>query len=151
MLQLGVCAKRVFGIFDRVLKRITAPIYLVLSPTFMILGTFCFCECIWMVHHQMGFFSSIFILTMQIIVDVIAPSLSKFSISICLLVLLNLCMHYFYAITISPGFIDRPPPRDYGKITMARGASWSEKGVNITPASLNECRRCKRVRPEVSI
>ena len=64
-------------------------------------------------------------------------------------------MNYFYAITISPGFIDKspPPPLDYGKKSMVvHGASsWSEKGINITPASLNECQKCKKVRPEVSL
>ena len=103
------------------------------------------------------------------IVDVIAPGLSYpiISIPICLLIALNLCMHYFYAITISPGFLD-DPPRDTGnsflwaqkpsldsdtkeKKTMIRGASWSEKGVKITPASMAECQKCKKLRPEVSL
>ena len=86
------------------------------------------------------------------IVDVIAPSLPIISIPICLLVLLNLCMQYFYALTVSPGFVDKPPPVDYKKRSMIRSASWSEKGVNIVPAYLNECRRigCKQVRPDVS-
>ena len=104
--------------------------------------------------------------THDAIVDVIAPSLSYpiISIPICLLITLNLSMHYFYAITVSPGFLD-DPPRDSGnsllwarkqnldtkgKKTMMRGASWSEKGVKITPASTAECRKCKKPRPEVS-
>ena len=64
-------------------------------------------------------------------------------------------MHYYYAITTttSPGFkfVD-DPPRDSGNSllarkpnldkeekTMIRGTSWSEKGVNITPAATTEC------------
>jgi hypothetical protein len=101
-----------------------------------------------------------------IIVDVVAPSLPYHNISmpICLLVLLNLCMHYFYVINTPPGFVDKPPPDsgysllwpqkpdlDKGKKTTVRSTSWSEKGINITPASTNECHKCKKVRPEVSL
>ena len=105
------------------------------------------------------------VFTHNVIVDVIAPSLEYpiISIPICLLITLNLCMHYYYAITIPPGFVDDPPrdsgnsllsrkPNlDKGEKTMIRGASWSEKGVKITPASTTECDICKKLRPEVSL
>ena len=98
--------------------------------------------------------------------DVIAPRLSYpiISIPLCLLVTMNLFMHYFYAVTISPGFLDDPPhdsannflwarkPNlDKEEKTMIRGASWSEKGVKITPASAAQCQKCEKLRPEVRL
>ncbi|KAJ7337032.1 hypothetical protein DFH08DRAFT_282705 [Mycena albidolilacea] len=46
--------------------------------------------------------------------DVIIPSLMWPLISgpICVLIALNLWMHYFYAITVPPGFADDPPVTD---------------------------------------
>ena len=101
-----------------------------------------------------------------ILVDVIAPSLPYpyISIPICILIVLNLCMHYFYAITTTSGIHDDPPreSRDIflwsqkpnlekeNKATV-RGASWSEKGVKITPAHATECQKCKTLRPEVKL
>ena len=97
--------------------------------------------------------------------DVIAPRLSYpiISIPLCLLVTLNLFMHYFYAITVSPGFLDDPPrdppnnflwarkAKDKGKQRMISGVRWSAKGTTkITPASTTKCRRCSKFRPEVS-
>ena len=76
-------------------------------------------------------------------------------------------MHYYYAVTVSPGFVDEAPryfengsrkpnfKLDKAKKRMERGASlnsgWSERGVKITSASLTECKKCKKVRPEVSV
>ena len=79
------------------------------------------------------------------IVDVIASSLSFPIISI-LLITLNLYMHYFYAITVSPGFLDDPPRdppnsifwvrklKDKGKqrMMMISGVRWS---VKVQPKS----------------
>ena len=107
-----------------------------------------------------------YVFTHDAVDDVIAPGLPYpfITIPICLLITLNLYMHYFYAVTISPGFLD-DPPRDSGnnllwvqkpnldkeKKTMARGASWSENGVKITPASMGQCQKCNKLRPEVSL
>jgi palmitoyltransferase len=101
------------------------------------------------------------------IVEVIAPSLPFpiISIPICLLITLNLYMHYFYAITVPPGFLDDPPrdpPRnsflwarkvkDKGKQRMISGVRWSAKGnTKITPAYTTKCRKCSKFRPEVSL
>lgn len=72
-----------------------------------------------------------------------------------------MCMHYIYAITVSPGFLD-DPPRDFGDNFLRardldkgektiRGASWPEKGVKITPAATTQCQKCNKIRPEVSL
>ena len=104
-----------------------------------------------------------FLLTIAI-VDVIAPSLPYpiISIPVCLLITLNLYMHYFYAITVPPGFLDDPPRdppnsflwarkvKDKGKQRMISGVRWSAKGTKITPASTTKCRKCSKFRPEVS-
>jgi len=97
--------------------------------------------------------------------DVIAPSLSYpiLSANIYFLIVLNLCMHYFYAMTTSPGFLDDPPRdsgnsflwarkpnSDKGEKKMIRAADWSEKGVKITPASTTKCEKCEKLRPERS-
>lgn len=132
-------------------------ICLILGHTFLLIGTICFCECIW--RSSDAFLH-------DAIDGVIAPSLSYpiISIPICLLVTLNLYMHYFYAVTISPGFLDDPPrdsvnsflwarksSLDKGENTMIQGASRSEKGVKITPASTAECQKCEKLRPEVNL
>jgi palmitoyltransferase len=82
----------------------------------------------------------------------------------CLLVTLNLYMHYFYAVTISPGFLDDPPrdpvnsflwarkPKlEKGEGTKIREASQSKNGVTIIPASMAQCKKCNKMRPEVSL
>ena len=77
-------------------------------------------------------------------------------------------MHYFYAVTISPGFLDDPPPHDSANSsfkflwarkpdlnkeekTMIRGASRSENDVNIRPAATAQCKKCEKLRPEVRL
>ena len=99
------------------------------------------------------------------IVEVIAPTLSYpyISIPICILIAVNLYMHYYYAITVPPGFLDDPPRKSGNSILWAqklkldtkekkkRGASWSENGVKITPASKAKCQKCEKLRPEVSL
>ena len=96
--------------------------------------------------------------------DVIAPSLSYsiISIPVCLLITLNMYMHYFYAITVPPGFLDDPPHasvnsflwarkvKDRGKQRMTSGVRWSAAVTKITPASTTKCLRCKKFRPEVN-
>lgn len=154
--------KRVRSCFEPLgglLETMAGPLCLTLAPTLILIGIICFCECIWRSLRRN--------FTHTAIVDVIAPSLSYpiISIPICLLITLNLCMHYLYVITVSPGFLDDPPHDsgnnflwvgnwDKGKKTMMpriRGTSWSEKGVKITPASKTKCQKCKKFRPEVSL
>ena len=148
------CFETLRGLFET----IEGPMCLALGHILLLLGTIGFCEYIWR--------SSDAFFTHDAIDDVIAPRLSYpiISIPICLLFTLNLYMHYFYAVTISPGFLDdsprdsgnsllwaQKPNLDKGGKTMTRGASWSEKGVKITPASTAECQKCEMVRPEVSL
>ena len=158
-----ICAKRVFSCFKTIERwgnKITGaagPFFVALAVILITLGTICFCERI--------LWSSNACFTQFSIVDVIAPSLpfSIISIPICLLIALNLCMHYFYAITVSPGFLEDPPrdpgngflwaqkAKDKGKQRMLTGGvRWSVKGAKITPASTTKCWKCRALRPEVS-
>lgn len=153
-----LCVKSCSKTLEKLCEIAAGPVCLTFGCILISIGTVCFCECIWR--------SSECVFTHDVIVDVIAPTLSYpiISIPICVLVALNVCMHYFYAITISPGFLD-DPARDSGKSflwarktnvdtkgkKMIRGASWSEKGVKITPASTAKCLKCEKLRPEVSL
>ena len=108
--------------------------------------------------------------------DIIAPSLSYpcISLPICVLINLNICMHYYYAATVSPGFVD-DPPHDSANSSFLRApkpnsdtvTNLNKKkmsttpidrtiqseflGVKITPASTTNCLKCEKPRPEVLI
>ena len=71
-------------------------------------------------------------------------------------------MHYYYVCTISPGFVDHPPPEAGHGILWAKkkgpsdrvmtGVRWSGVGsVKVTRAATTKCRKCGQVRPEVSV
>lgn len=97
-------------------------------------------------------------------VDVIAPNLPFpiITIPLCLLIALNLLMHYYYAVTVKPGFLGDPPHEtgsgllwaqrsDKGKRrALTRGVQWSSRGVKVTPAQYTKCWKCNKPRPEVS-
>ena len=173
LLATMICSKWVFKCFktlERCGDRVTGaagPLFIALALALLSIGTISFCEfyLIWTNPHT----KEIHILTVNAnIVDVIAPSLSFpiISIPICVLITLNLHMHYIYAITVSPGFLDDPPRdppnsilwarkvKDKGKQRMRTisGVRWSAKGTTkITPASTTKCRKCSKFRPEVSV
>jgi palmitoyltransferase len=164
-----ICSKSVFRCFktiERCGDRITGaagPFFVTLALALLSTGAVCFCELYLTILEAHFFFQ---LTTCNINIDgVIAPSLSFpiISIPICLLITLNLFMHYFYAITVSPGFLDDPPrdppnsflwarkAKDKGKQRMISGVRWSAKGTTkITPASTTKCRKCSKFRPEVS-
>ncbi|KDR68556.1 hypothetical protein GALMADRAFT_78342 [Galerina marginata CBS 339.88] len=96
--------------------------------------------------------------------DVIAPTLSFpiLTIPICILIALNLLMHYYYVVTVPPGFIE-DPPREPGtglfwaqktstkkgkQKALTGGVRWTSRGVKITPATTTKCQRCNKTRPE---
>ncbi|KAI0320521.1 zf-DHHC-domain-containing protein [Amylostereum chailletii] len=89
--------------------------------------------------------------------DVILPSLPwpVLTAPPCLLIILNLFAHYYYACTISPGFVDHPPEVGGGRLwakktrprAHARGVSWSEE-LNVTPAAVTRCNKCGQAKPE---
>lgn len=138
-----ICAKRVFSCFktlERWGDKVTGaagPFFVALAVILITLGTICF-------------------------FDVIAPSLSFpiISVPICLLIALNLHMHYFYAVTVPPGFLEDPPPetvngflwarkvKDKGKQRVSGGVRWTAQGAKITPASTTKCWKCNTLRPE---
>lgn len=68
----------------------------------------------------------------------------------CILVALNMFMHYYYVCTISPGFIGDPP------VLPGSGLLWapplrrqfSSSSVEIVKARMSRCRKCGEMRPE---
>jgi palmitoyltransferase len=91
------------------------------------------------------------------IVDVVAPTLCWpwLSLPACSLIALNLFAHYFYVITVSPGFVDEASlPVDTRwqwtrpKLEVGTVRRWK---VDILKAGETTCRRCERTRPEVRI
>ncbi|KAJ7253530.1 DHHC palmitoyltransferase-domain-containing protein [Mycena rebaudengoi] len=91
--------------------------------------------------------------------DVIMPSLRWPLITgpICVLIALNLHMHYFYVVTIPPGWVEDPPRDSKASILWATkkspakgaltGVRWSSELV-ITRAAVTKCRKCGQVKPE---
>ncbi|KAJ7607930.1 DHHC palmitoyltransferase-domain-containing protein [Roridomyces roridus] len=91
--------------------------------------------------------------------DVVMPSLSwpLISFPICLLIVLNLFMHYYYVVTVPPGFVEDPPREPGSSIFWATkngpprgeltGVRWSKELV-ITRAAVTRCRKCGQSKPE---
>ncbi len=95
-------------------------------------------------------------------VDVVLPGLQWPLISwpLCIIIALNLHMHYFYVCTVPPGFVEDPPrgvPESFlwakkpqRKRALTSGVNWSSgDSVKITKAEPSKCRKCG-TRPEVS-
>jgi palmitoyltransferase len=130
------------------------PFCIFFASSLILVGTISFCE--W----DLLVLSVIF--THYTIDDIIAPGLSYPVLLICILITINLYMHYYYAITIPPGFLQDPPhspmnsllwaqKKDNGKQAIVRGATWTENGVKITPGCPTKCRSCRTFRPEVRL
>ncbi|KAJ7794842.1 zf-DHHC-domain-containing protein [Mycena olivaceomarginata] len=141
-----MCSRVVFRCFkalERLGDRITGaagPFFVAFAVILISLGTVCF-------------------------FDVIMPGLMWPLISgpICVLIALNLWMHYFYVITVPPGFADDPPVADSAKSSAQNSIFWASKraprrgelaGVRwsnelvITQAGVTKCRKCGQQRPE---
>ncbi|KAJ7218253.1 zf-DHHC-domain-containing protein [Mycena haematopus] len=141
-----MCSRVVFRCFktlERLGDRITGaagPFFVAFAVILISLGTVCF-------------------------FDVIMPSLMWPLISgpICVLIALNLWMHYFYVITVPPGFAE-DPPTDLAKDNsqnsilwasrksprsreLTGGVRWSSEIV-ITRAAVTKCRKCGQQKPE---
>ncbi|KAF4596187.1 hypothetical protein EYR38_007562 [Pleurotus pulmonarius] len=93
--------------------------------------------------------------------DVVLPGLQWPLISwpLCIIIALNLHMHYFYVCTVPPGFVEDPPrsvPESFlwakkpqRKRALTSGVSWSSgDSVKITKAEPSKCRKCG-TRPEL--
>lgn len=142
----GAAARCVFACFKRVerwgdaITGFAGPWFIGLAACLFIGGTICF-------------------------LDVVLPSLPWPILTVppCLLIITNLYAHYYYACTVSPGFVDEPPIQldGHNSLLWAKrrtgderhgGVSWSDElGLNMTPASIAMCRKCNRTRPEVRV
>jgi palmitoyltransferase len=73
-------------------------------------------------------------------------------------------MHYYYVVTVKPGFSGDLPSEPGTSFLWARkgntkgkqkvltgGVRWTSKGVKITPAGYTKCLKCAGTRPEVRI
>ncbi|KAH7884266.1 DHHC palmitoyltransferase-domain-containing protein [Phlebopus sp. FC_14] len=87
---------------------------------------------------------------------VVQPSLAHpwLSTPPCLLIALNLVMHYYYVCTVPPGFIGDPPQcPGFGFLwaSPSRGDGrlrTSLPELEIVAASMTRCRKCGEMRPE---
>ncbi|KAF8643163.1 hypothetical protein AX16_009206 [Volvariella volvacea WC 439] len=136
-----ICSKTVFRCFKKIERwgdRLTGAAgkyFVMLAIVLLALGTACF-------------------------FDIILPSMRYPMLSgpICALIALNLHMHYYYACTVPPGYIDDPPPIEGTGILWARrkgddhassaGVRWTENDVMVTQAGMTQCRKCLKMRPE---
>jgi palmitoyltransferase len=159
-----MCSRVVFRCFkalERLGDRITGaagPFFVAFAVILISLGTVCFCQLFRVSPWRKP--------ADELSVDVIMPSLMWPLISgpICVLIALNLWMHYFYVITVPPGFADDPPVADSAKNSAQNSIFWASKkasrrgelaGVRwsnelvITQAGVTKCRKCGQQRPEV--
>ncbi|KAH8822858.1 DHHC palmitoyltransferase-domain-containing protein [Flagelloscypha sp. PMI_526] len=79
--------------------------------------------------------------------DVLFPQLSLIPQVICILIATNLAAHYWWVITVKPGFADDPP------VVEQSGWLWATKkkhrvNARVTPASIGQCRKCGSSKPE---
>ncbi|KAJ7082361.1 DHHC palmitoyltransferase-domain-containing protein [Mycena belliarum] len=131
-----ICSRTVFRCFkalERLGDRITGaagPYFVAFAIALIGLGTVCF-------------------------FDVIMPSLRYPLLSgpVCVLIAANLWTHYYYVVTVAPGFADEPPRQEQQSILWAKkrvsgtAAKWTEPLV-ITRAAVTKCRRCGQQKPE---
>jgi hypothetical protein len=79
----------------------------------------------------------------------------------CMLIAVNLFMHYYYVCTVRPGYIDEPPrypgtsflwasPSRPRRQLTTSGVRWSSPELEIVRANITRCKRCGEMRPEVS-
>ncbi|KAJ7472609.1 zf-DHHC-domain-containing protein, partial [Mycena latifolia] len=133
-----ICSRTVFRCFkalERFGDRITGaagPFFVAFAVALIGLGTVCFFDCI-------------------------MPSL-RWPCSraqLCVLIAANLWGHYYYVVTVSPGFADEPPRVPGTGLLWAvkkpsgtgTGARWTEELV-VTRAAVTKCRRCGQQKPE---
>ncbi|OBZ66166.1 putative palmitoyltransferase ZDHHC16 [Grifola frondosa] len=138
-----IYAKQVFRCFkwlERLGDRLTGaagPVFVSLAVILLSIGVVCFFE-------------------------IVQPSLPLcwLSTPICVLIAVNMFMHYFYVCTITPGFVLDPPRQPGSGLLWAKkrktarnrtltGVRWSEY-MHITKASVTKCNRCGEMRPERS-
>ncbi|KAJ6582862.1 DHHC palmitoyltransferase-domain-containing protein [Mycena vulgaris] len=135
-----ICSRTVFRCFkalERFGDRITGaagPYFVAFAVILISLGTVCF-------------------------FDVIMPSLRWPLLSgpYSVLVAANLLGHYYYVVTVPPGFADEPPrepPSDSvlwatKRAAPSRGVSvrWADE-LTITRAAVTKCRKCTQLKPE---
>jgi hypothetical protein len=76
----------------------------------------------------------------------------------CVLIALNLFMHYYYVCTVLPGFVQDEVSQPKNTLLWASrsptspssGVRWSNRGIVLLRAGTSKCRKCGVMRPEVS-
>ncbi|KAF9243377.1 DHHC palmitoyltransferase-domain-containing protein [Melanogaster broomeanus] len=77
----------------------------------------------------------------------------------CILLAVNLVMHYYYVCTVPPGFVDDPPRHSGSNFMWASpsrpqrplrtsGVRWTSPEIEIVRAHITRCKRCGQMRPE---
>lgn len=95
-------------------------------------------------------------------VEVLAPRIGYplLTIPVCVLIAVNLVMHYFYSITVRPGFVNNDrevlfaPSKERVVdpfFWAARKDSKDGRSLKVTPAEYTKCSKCNKQRPEVSM
>lgn len=148
---------RCFRALERLADRVTGaagPYFVGLAVILIGMGIVCFCTSI----SQVSFTKND--TSLRSSVDVIAPSLPYpiISLPVCLMIVLNLFMHYFYVCTVPPGFGEDLPQEPGSGILWARrkrrgptaGVRWSPE-VNVTKAEVTQCSKCGQIKPEVCL
>ena len=162
------CVFRCFKTLERWGNYVTGaagPYFVGLAAILIGMGIVCFCKLSrYPLLHPSLRTLFYFILTP---VDVIAPSLPFpiLTIPICVLIVLNLVFHYFYCVTVRPGFVDSDGEapmfalRELGTVDSIfwakrkggrKGKVRAPRSPRMTPAELTRCTKCNRQRPEVS-
>ncbi|KAF8332380.1 zf-DHHC-domain-containing protein [Cantharellus anzutake] len=138
--MLQKCSRGVFKCF-KWMERVGDAVTGAVGPVFVFFAT---------VLLSMGIFSFF---------ELIAPTLSAplLSVPCCLLLAMNLVLHYYWACTVSPGLLE---DHRYSRIQSSDSSSWASRlrrsdpcipvhlWETMTPAPTIQCRRCPKIRPE---
>jgi palmitoyltransferase len=165
----------VFACFKRVercgdwITGAAGPFFVAAAAVLFVLGTFCFRTSLSIQFYAPSFHKKsepdrVFVVKKKLhnqSVDIIVPTIPWpwLSVPPCILIIVNLFTHYYFACTVSPGFAGDPPqhagrsfiwakkPRTRSR-SLTNGVSWSSH-LNITPASVTKCPKCGDSKYEV--
>lgn len=158
---------RCFKCMERSADRVTGavgPLFVTIAIVLLSMGIFTFCK--WSIPHSKTAMLKSFYLTA--IVDVVAPTLRLpwITTPICALIACNTVAHYYWAITVSPGFADedalmsgvrtraRKSHSRFVQLMTAptrRGAAATAFSHQLDVGRVGRCQKCGSMKPEVSL